>query len=156
MNPEVRGELPEWFKENFAGRDTKPMSSVEALKFQSIARGKSGIPNFRWVLHYDGAIYYAENSGPVEYGVVFDSDYPDLPTINLPEKRVHEILEMIRQSDFFDHPPYLGNPKAKGGSLYILTARNSPEEEPSEVVYDAHRPPVIDFLLEFTYEQLQK
>lgn len=115
-----------------------------AVAFAIISRAKSPAANYRWSLHADGRLFWAEHSGSrSDPQVPFDKEFAKKPRATLSAAQIASVQAALKTHKFFDHP---GNETwdARGGSYYVVRARH--QGKLHSVVFDAVRTPLVEFL----------
>lgn len=144
-----QGPIPEKIDLRLERRDTAALPADALVKFQFINRGKDPSKNFRWILYEDGSLFAAHHSGDTsDWQVPFDTALPKTPSAQLNPAKVSDIRERLLEADFLSQPAYQANEMVKDGAFYIITARI--QGQVHEVIYVAHRPPLVDFLMAIT------
>jgi hypothetical protein len=145
-----RGPLPAQLKKSLAEWDAEPLPETALLKFQVVGRGPSPKANYRWLLYEDGRWFMNRHSGDTSRsGPPFDTPWPASPTKQLPSDVVKTVKNRLQQEDFFKQPAHQLDPGVRGGSFYIVTARQNGQEH--RVVYAGYYPPLAEYLEELTY-----
>lgn len=140
------GPVPEDLDQRLERRDTDPLPVDALVRFQLINRGPSPHPNYRWLLYADGRLFLARHSGDrSDPYTPFDTELPREPSSRLSADVVAQVERALADSGFFTQPPYQLDTTVEDGAFYVVTAQL--DGQTHEVIYEAHRPAPVDFLL---------
>jgi hypothetical protein len=145
MHPDKPSGIPDQLMEDLAFRDLSPLGENDFLKYQFISLSPGISHNFRYLLLFDGSLFFAANNKkpPKNPRLIFNSLLPETPSRILSEDEMVKIRILLDENNFFQQKSYQQNPVRDGG-LVIITARL--EDVLHEVWYVNVHNPLIDFL----------
>lgn len=128
--------------QDMTGQETAPLTDGTLLRYQYIALAPTVATNFRYVLHDDGRLYFAQNSSAPN-DPIYNTPLPSEPTRTLSESELAAVNAALDAVDFFNQPA-LVSVKARGGALMVVAARRG--DMVHEVWYENGNNPLLELL----------